>query len=228
MEYCRRSAITRRIALCGTKREPASAITAEPAAAGAVTPRATASSISARIIRPCGPVPINAAKSIPLSPAMRRASGLAKIRFADGTAADDGVETGIVTAVPTGTGAEIGAETGAGATDCCAESTGAAAALTGSAFGTDSDAGSSPSSARTAITVFTATFWLPSATMNFAIIPSSSASTSIVALSVSISAITSPDRTASPSATTHLARVPSVIVGDSAGIRIFTAILHSF
>ena len=52
-------------------------------------------------------MPINAAKSIPLSPAIRRASGLAKIRVADGTAADDGVETGIVTAVPTGAGAEM-------------------------------------------------------------------------------------------------------------------------
>ena len=180
-------------------------------------PRATASSTSARIIRPCGPVPVNAAKSTPLSPAMRRASGLAKIRVRDATAGETGPGTGAATG--------IGAETGA--TGSFAGATRAAAGAT-SAVGSVSEAGSSPSSARTAITAFTATFWLPSATMNFAIMPSSSASTSIVALSVSISAITSPDRTASPSPTTHLARVPSVIVGDSAGIRIFTAMLHSF
>ena len=50
--------------------------------------------------------------------------------------------------------------------------------------------------------------------------PSSTASTSIVALSVSISAITSPDLTGSPSFFSHRARLPSVMVGDSAGIRI--------
>src|SRR5258708_364164 len=54
--------------------------------------------------------------------------------------------------------------------------------------------------------------------------PSSIASTSIVALSVSISANTSPDLTLSPTAFTHLAILPSVIVGDRAGIRISTGI----
>ena len=49
---------------------------------------------------------------------------------------------------------------------------------------------------------------------------SSTASNSIVALSVSISAMTSPEWTSSPSFLSHLARLPSVIVGDSAGIRI--------
>ena len=46
-------------------------------------------------------------------------------------------------------------------------------------------------------------------------------SSSMVALSVSISAMTSPLSTASPSFFSHLARVPSVMVGDSAGIRIW-------
>src|SRR3546814_4368769 len=41
---------------------------------------------------------------------------------------------------------------------------------------------------------------------------------SIVALSVSISASRSPDLTVSPSFTSHLARVPSSIVGERAGI----------
>src|ERR1700755_1769699 len=50
-------------------------------------------------------------------------------------------------------------------------------------------------------------------------VPSSTASTSIVALSVSISAMMSPDLTLSPSFFSHLARFPFSIVGDSAGMR---------
>jgi len=50
--------------------------------------------------------------------------------------------------------------------------------------------------------------------------PSSTASNSIVALSVSISARISPDFTESPSLTSHLASLPSSIVGESAGMRI--------
>src|SRR5438067_5972056 len=51
--------------------------------------------------------------------------------------------------------------------------------------------------------------------------PSSTASNSIVALSVSISASTSPEWTSSPSLTSHLASLPSSMVGDSAGMRIW-------
>src|SRR5437588_7911811 len=54
--------------------------------------------------------------------------------------------------------------------------------------------------------------------------PSSTASTSIVALSVSISASTSPALTVSPSLLTQRAILPSVIVGDSAGISTSAAI----
>src|SRR5665213_1330491 len=54
--------------------------------------------------------------------------------------------------------------------------------------------------------------------------PSSTASNSIVALSVSISARMSPDFTVSPSLTSHLASLPSSIVGESAGMRIWTDI----
>jgi hypothetical protein len=60
---------------------------------------------------------------------------------------------------------------------------------------------------------------VPSGTTIFAITPSSTASYSIVALSVSISAMTSPVLTASPSFLSHLARLPFSIVGDSAGMR---------
>ena len=82
---------------------------------------------------------------------------------------------------------------------------------------------SSPSSAITAIGVLTATFSVPSGTRILASVPSSTASTSIVALSVSISAMMSPDFTASPSFFSHLARVPCSIVGDRAGIRMLVA-----
>src|SRR4029077_6972458 len=66
--------------------------------------------------------------------------------------------------------------------------------------------------------VLTATSSVPSGTRIFPSVPSSVASTSMVALSVSISAITSPDLTLSPSFFTHLERLPFSIVGDSAGI----------
>ena len=48
-------------------------------------------------------------------------------------------------------------------------------------------------------------------------VPSSIASTSMVALSVSISAITSPGLTGSPSFFSHLARLPRSMVGDKRG-----------
>ena len=54
--------------------------------------------------------------------------------------------------------------------------------------------------------------------------PSSTASTSIVALSVSISANISPAETVSPTLTNHLLITPSDIVGDNAGIKTLIAI----
>ena len=72
--------------------------------------------------------------------------------------------------------------------------------------------------AMVAMTAPTFTPSVPSGTRIFAIVPSSTASNSIVALSVSISARRSPEATLSPSLTSHLASVPSSIVGDSAGI----------
>src|SRR6516164_7712366 len=83
---------------------------------------------------------------------------------------------------------------------------------------------SSPLPAMTAIGVLTATCSVPSGITIFASTPSSMASTSIVALSVSISARTSPARTASPSLLSQRVILPSVIVGDNAGIRTWVAI----
>ena len=53
-------------------------------------------------------------------------------------------------------------------------------------------------------------------------IPSSKASISMVALSVSISARMSPISTESPTCLCHLMRVPSVMVSESLGISMFT------
>src|SRR5437763_1711952 len=77
---------------------------------------------------------------------------------------------------------------------------------------------SSPSARIIAIGVLTATSLVPSGTRIRPSVPSSTASTSMVALSVSISAMTSPDLTGSPSFLCHFARFPFSIVGESAGI----------
>src|SRR5512147_1823887 len=71
---------------------------------------------------------------------------------------------------------------------------------------------------------FTGTWSVPSATSSFSIRPSSTASTSMVALSVSISAMMSPDLTSSPSLTCHLASLPTSMVGESCGMRISVVI----
>ena len=81
---------------------------------------------------------------------------------------------------------------------------------------------SSPSSASTAMSDWTGTSCVPSGTTILASVPSSTASYSIVALSVSISAMTSPGLTLSPSFLNHFARLPFSMVGDSAGMRILT------
>ncbi len=74
------------------------------------------------------------------------------------------------------------------------------------------------------MTEFTATSCVPSGTTILASVPSSMASYSMVALSVSISASTSPVLTGSPSFFSHLARLPFSMVGDSAGMRILVGI----
>ena len=82
----------------------------------------------------------------------------------------------------------------------------------------------SPSSSSTAITSLTLTPSVPAGTTLLPILPSSTASTSMVALSVSISAITSPALTVSPSFFSHLETLPSVMVGERAGIRMLIGI----
>src|SRR5262245_22108954 len=75
--------------------------------------------------------------------------------------------------------------------------------------------------------VLTFTPSVPAGTRICARRPSSTASTSIVALSVSISAMTSPALTTSPWFFSHFASLPSVMVGESAGIRISVLISRS-
>ena len=71
------------------------------------------------------------------------------------------------------------------------------------------------------MTAFTATPSVPAGTTILPRVPSSVASTSIVALSVSISHRISPAATGSPSFISQLATLPSVIVGERAGISIW-------
>src|SRR5438105_3285981 len=81
-----------------------------------------------------------------------------------------------------------------------------------------------PSPSSTAIGVFTFTPSVPAGMSSLDTLPSSEASTSMVALSVSISAMTSPALMVWPSSTSHLASLPSSMVGDSAGISISVGI----
>jgi hypothetical protein len=103
--------------------------------------------------------------------------------------------------------------------------TGAGACGAGAGLAAAKAEASSPSSSSRAIGALTATPWVPAGTRILPIVPSSTASSSIVALSVSISAITVPAETASPSLTSQRARLPSVIVGASAGIRIWIGMI---
>ena len=122
-----------------------------------------------------------------------------------------------------GAGAATGVAGSAGAAAGAAALSPASSAATDDGAASTAEA-SSPSSSRTAIGLFTLTPSVPSAISNLPMVPSSTASNSMVALSVSISAIMSPEETVSPSFTSHFASVPSSIVGDRAGIRISVAI----
>src|ERR1700685_2795111 len=82
---------------------------------------------------------------------------------------------------------------------------------------------SSPSASKVAMGELTFTPSLPSGTRILPMRPSSTASNSMVALSVLISARMSPDLTVSPSFTSQRASLPSSMVGDSAGIRMLVA-----
>ena len=194
-----------------------------------------AASMSAFTIRPLGPEPFNAERSMPACLAMRRASGETKI-----------LSPRYPGHCPTGAAKVLARLRGCRR---CVRHGGGRARLSGfllrrfllgrrlrllgfpllGGLGGWAPAGtSSPSSTRMAIGSFTFTPAVPSPTRILPSTPSSTASTSIVALSVSISAMTSPAWTGSPSFFSQRASVPSVIVGLSAGIRMLVGISSSF
>ena len=80
------------------------------------------------------------------------------------------------------------------------------------------------SPSRNAIGVLTFTSAVPSGISSLPTLPASTASTSMVALSVSTSQMTSPGLTCCPSRTRHLAILPLSMVGDSVGITIWIGI----
>ena len=189
-----------------------------------------AASTSRAMMRPCGPEPAMRPMSMPAALARRRASGEAKMRPAWPLVAGAGAVAAGGLAGAAGAGG-----TGAGGAWRPARRQprgGGAAAFAGCAAGAAALAGapaaaaftSSPSVARIAIGWLTAMSALPSGTRIFASVPSSTASYSMVALSVSISARMSPVLTLSPSFLSHLARLPFSMVGDSAGMRMLIGI----
>ncbi len=180
-------------------------------AAGAAVP-AFALSTSAFTMRPLGPEPVTPERSMPFCSAMRFANGDAMMRSPELAGAE---AAGARAGSALSRGAALAGSAGASAFS--SSFAGAASAAAPPPAGATLPA-SSPSSAKVAITVPTATPSVPSSTWMCAITPSSTASNSIVALSVSISAMMSPAETLSPTFTSHLARVPSSIVGESAGI----------
>ena len=182
--------------------------------------------MSRAIMRPCGPEPCTRLRSRLASFAMRRAKGEAKTRLAPA-----GRTLSTFCAAAAGAWGALAAWVPGAGADCLASGFfgssvfGTAGALTPALAAAFT---SSPSFASTAMTEFTATSWVPSGTTILASVPSSTASYSIVALSVSISAITSPDFILSPSFLTHLARLPFSIVGDSAGMRMLVGIVRAY
>src|SRR5208283_687444 len=165
---------------------------------GAAAARASAAFTSRSIMRPCGPVPVMAARARPASFAIRRASGEAKMRGPRSPLRSIGAA--VTAAVTAGAASGVFSLAGRGplATDFA----------------------SSPSPAIKPMTLLTGTSAVPAGTTIFASTPSSMASTSMVALSVSISASTSPGLILSPSFFSQRDRLPFSMVGERAGMRI--------
>src|SRR6185437_6805998 len=152
-----------------------------------------------------------------------RASGETKMRLPSWTVCDAAGTLGAC-----GAASAFGVSTFAGGASALAGTGLGASAFTASpiffiAALISTSPGFSPSPSKVAIGALTFTPSLPSGTRILPMRPSSTASNSIVALSVSISARMSPDLTVSPSFTSQRASLPSSMVGDSAGIRIFVA-----
>lgn len=184
------------------------------AAAEAGAPRT-----SAATILPLGPEPCSACNDTPLAAASFRAYGEAITRAPSG-ALDAGTDAGVGDTRATAGAAVFGADgTLPGVVATAGVSTPSDPSTDAFAIVNEAnDATSAASSTCTNTGAPTRTPAVPSATNICARTPSSCASHSIVALSVSISASTSPAEITSPTAFFQATRVPSAIVGDSAGM----------
>ena len=176
-------------------------------------------------IRPFSPDPCTEFRSIPFSFAIFLANGEANTRpFDSATEAAAGAGAGACAGVGvTGAGAGVGtsaagAGVDAGAASSFASSAGAAASASLRIAST-----SSPFSPIIAKTAFTGAF-PPFSTPMCSKTPSKNDSNSIVALSVSISARSSPEATSSPTCLCHSATTPSVMVSLNFGIKTISAI----
>ena len=187
-------------------------------------------------MRPPGPVPVTLRRSMPRSVASLRASGeastLAPLAGAGaGFAAGAGRGAGAGAALA-GAGAGAAAGTGAGFAAGAGAAFGASAFAAGLAppvralASASSAVVSSPALPMIAMGVPTG-MEAPSAMRRLSRTPSSKASKSIVALSVSTSASTSPGDIFSPSFFRHFRRTPIFIVSDSCGISRIVAIWGS-
>src|SRR5450432_2752362 len=205
----------------------ADAVAGALGASSAASPPSDADFTSRSTMRPPGPVPWTLRRSMPRSVASLRASG-------DASTLPVGVAGAGAAARGAGAGRRAGAETAA--FKAAAAGAGAAAGLaTGAALGASalaagllppavralaswtSAAMSSPALPMMAMGVPTG-IEAPSATRRLSSTPSSKASKSMVALSVSTSANTSPGETLSPSFFRHFRSTPIFIVSDSCGI----------
>ncbi len=194
----------------------------------AVTPSRIAASMSRLMIRPPGPLPCSRCSGMPLSRAMRRASGDALTRSPSPSPARPVATGGFA-----GSGATVFSAAGVSAVALSAawEVSVAACSAVGPAAATPPAASasarmsemSSSSGATTARSVPVGTV-LFSSTRILRSTPVPIASTSMVALSVSTSTTTSPDSTGSPSFLTQLMIRPSSMVGDSFDITMRVAI----
>mmetsp|Transcript_1532 Transcript_1532/g.2087 ORF Transcript_1532/g.2087 Transcript_1532/m.2087 type:complete len:339 (+) Transcript_1532:686-1702(+) len=171
---------------------------------GAAPPLLAAASTSAPVMRPLGPLPVIVLRSTPRASAFFFAIGEATIR--------PPVFKVLAGVAAFGAAAAFGA--GAAAAGAAATAAPPPAKLAAYAF----RAGISPSSAAINATGFPTSDDSPSSVMMAARYPSSNASTSISALSLSTTMIASPLLTASPSLLSHDTIFPSFIVLDKAGI----------
>ena len=243
--------MARRIGVCGMSRSPwgsgglgADSWRPSCGTPPAISPAASAPrsarycSRSRRTIRPFGPVPAIAARSMPRSPAIFRTSGLAKIRDPSTPAGDwcplvvdvpsttlfggrcpiDHVPDGAATPAEASCGTDAAGVTAAGAGACAAAWAGVSVPRAASM-----SASVSPSATRTAMGSPISPV-SPTARTRRPTTPASSAAYSTSAFSVSISARGWPTATLSPGATSQLAIAASEAPARTLGIRTTEAI----